>query len=110
MNEKLQNLLNKLSVERDDFLQGLHLLEAGAKEEWEKAEQKWGNLQGRLRDTGYKWQLEAKEEIHDLGEEVDKLQHKVTDKVTDLKVEIVEEMHELSEELSELYQKIRRHF
>jgi hypothetical protein len=110
MNEKLHKLLNKLNVERDDFRVSLHLLGMEAKEEWEKAEHKWDNLQLRLRDTGYKWQLEAREEIHDLGEGVDKLQHKLGDKVADLKLEVLEEMHELGEELAELYQKIRRHF
>lgn len=110
MNEKLQQLLQKLEVERDDFRVSLHLLGMEAKEEWDKAEGKWDNLQLRLRDAGYKLQLEAKEEIHDLGEEVDKLQHKLGDKIADLRVEMMEEIHELGEELSEMYQKIRQRF
>ncbi|HRJ53193.1 MAG TPA: hypothetical protein PLE99_10515 [Candidatus Thiothrix moscowensis] len=110
MKEKLQALLDKLHTERDDFRVGLHLLGMEAKEEWEKAEGKWENLQVRLRDTGLKLHMEAKEEIHDMGEEVDKLQHKLTDKWQDIRVEVVEELHELGEEVAELYQKIRRHF
>ncbi|MEB4589940.1 hypothetical protein VSS37_03020 [Candidatus Thiothrix sp. Deng01] len=110
MNERLQQLLHSLTTERDDFRVSLHLLEMEAKQEWEKAETKWDNLQLRLRDAGYKLQLETKEEVHDMGEEVDKLQHKLSDKVADLRVEWMEEIHELGEEIADLYQKIRKRF
>lgn len=110
MNEKLQTLLNKLAEERDDFRVSMHLLGMEAREEWEKSEGKWENLQGRMRDAGLKLNLEAKEEIHDLGEGVDKLQHRLGDKFQDVRIEVMEELHELGEELAETYQKIRRYF
>lgn len=110
MNEKLQKLLDQLSAERDDFRVSLHLLGMEAKEEWEKAENKWEAMQMRMRDAGLKMNLEAKEEIHDLGEEVDKWQHKFSDKWQDLRLEVKEELHEMGEELAETYQKIRHYF
>lgn len=110
MNEKLQALLNKLETERDDFRVSLHLLGMEAKDEWEKAEGKWENLQSRMRDVGLKLNLEAKDEIHDLGEGVDRLQHRVGEKIQDLRLEVKEELHEMGEELAELYRKIRSRF
>ncbi len=109
MKEKLQQLLETLGSERGELRVRLHLLGLEAREELEQAETKWQNMQLRLRDVGWEWNLKAKEEIHDLGEEVDELQHKVSDKVADIRLEVVEELHELGEELAELYQKIRRH-
>jgi peptidoglycan hydrolase CwlO-like protein len=110
MNEKLQQLLQKLGSERDDFRSGLHLVGTEVREEWDKVENKWQNMQLRLRDAGLEWNLKAKEEIHDLGEDVDKLQHKIGGKVEDIRLEVMEELHELGEEIAGLYQKIRRHF
>ncbi len=110
MNEKLQQLVQKLASERDDFRDGLHLVGAEVREEWDKVEGKWQTMQSRLRDTGLELNLKAKEEIHDLGEDVDKLQHKIGDKVADIRLEVLEELHELGEEIAGLYQKIRRHF
>ncbi len=110
MKEKLQQLVQALSSEREELRVRLHVLGLEAREEWEHLEAKWDAMQVRLRDAGWELNLKAKEEIHDLGEDVDKLQHKISDKVDDIRVEVVEELHELGEELSELYQKIRRHF
>ncbi|MBU0653773.1 MAG: hypothetical protein KJ914_01435 [Gammaproteobacteria bacterium] len=110
MNEKLHTLLKKLETERDDFRVSLHLLGMEAKDEWEKAEEKWENLQARMRDAGLKLNLEAKEEIHDMGEGVDRLQHRVGEKIQDLRLEVKEELHEMGEELADVYQKIRRYF
>ncbi|MDQ5768917.1 hypothetical protein [Thiothrix subterranea] len=110
MNEKLQQLMQALTNEREELRVRLHVLGLDAREEWVHLETKWDAMQVRLRDTGWELNLKAKEEIHDLGEDVDKLQHKISDKVEDIRLEVAEELHELGEELSELYQKIRRHF
>lgn len=110
MKEKLQHLLDRVGIERDDLRVRFHLLGMDAREEWDKTESKWENLQLRLRDAGLKLNLQAKEEVHDLGEEVDHLQHKLSDKVQDIRLEVMEEVHELGEELSAAYQKIRRYF
>jgi polyhydroxyalkanoate synthesis regulator phasin len=110
MKEKLQHLLDRLGGERDDLRVRLHLLGMDTREEWDKTESKWDNLQLRLRDVGLKLHIQTKEEVHDLGEEVDHLQHRLGDKVQDIRLEVLEEMHELGEELSAAYQKIRRYF
>jgi chromosome segregation ATPase len=110
MQEKLQQLLKKLDSERSEFLEKAQQVQHEWAEDWTHAENKWEFIQERLRETGTKWQLEAKEELHELGEEVDELQHKLEAKVQDVKLEVVEEVHELSEELSELYQKLRGYF
>lgn len=110
MKEKLQRLLNSLEGERDELRVRIHLMGMEVREEWDKAEEKWDNMQLRLRDAGMKLNLQAREEIHDLGEDVDELQHKLGDKVQDLKMEVVEEMHEVGEELADVYKKIRSYF
>ncbi|WML91259.1 hypothetical protein [Thiothrix lacustris] len=109
MKEKLQQLLETLGSDRGELRVRLHLLGLEAREELEQAETKWQNMQLRLRDIGWEWNLKAKDEIHDLGEDVDKLQHKITDKAEDIRLEVMEEIHELGEELTALYQKIRSH-
>lgn len=110
MKEKLAQLLNSLESERDELRVRMHLMGMEVREEWDKAEEKWENMQLRLRDAGMKLNLKAKEEIHDLGEDVDELQQKLGDKVQDLKVELVEEMHEIGEEIAEAYKKVRSYF
>lgn len=110
MKEKLQSLLNSLEGERDELRVRIHLMGMEVREEWDRAEEKWDNMQLRLRDAGMKLNLQAKEEIHDLGEGVDELQHKLGDKVQDLKMEVVEEMQEVGEELADVYKKIRSYF
>jgi predicted nucleic acid-binding Zn-ribbon protein len=139
MHEKVEQLLAKLKAEREEFRVRMHLGNMDAHDEWEKAEGKWENLQGRLKHSGlvlaekagdliegfeeelrelksgasattWKLNMKAKEEIHDLGEDVDKLQHKIADKVEDVRLEVMEELHELGEEISGLYQKIRSRF
>ena len=110
MNEKLQQLIDKLAAERDEFRLKMHLGGMETREEWDKAETRWENLQLRLRDAGLAladkagdlieevedelrelkeeatekaWKLNFKshDEIHDMGEGVDRLQHKISDTV-----------------------------
>lgn len=110
MKEKLQQLVQALTSEREELRVRLHVLGLEAREEWDGLEAKWDAMQVRLRDAGWELNLKAKEEIHDLGEDVDELQHKIGDKVEDIRLEVAEGLHELGEELSDLYRKIRRHF
>lgn len=136
MKEKVQQLVDKLTTERDEARVQLDLGDGDAHDDWQKAEDKWLNLQLRLKQAGLNltekagvmleefeselaelkeeasqkaWQmnLKAHEELHDLGEDVDKLQHKISDKVEDIRLELMDELHELGEEISGLYAKLR---
>ncbi len=139
MHTKVEALLNRLKAERAGLSEHLNQWGGEAHQEWEKAEDKWLALQGRMRDSGLElaekagnlienfegelrelrdeassmtWKLnfKTKDEIHDMGEGVDKLQHKVVDKLEDVRVEVMEELHDMGEEIAVLYGKIRGRF
>jgi hypothetical protein len=54
MHAKVEQLLARLQTEREAFRVRMHLGGMEAHEEWETAESKWINLQGRLRNAGLK--------------------------------------------------------
>lgn len=139
MNEKLQQLVDKLKVERDEF-QAQHADQVNKwHSEWATAEDKWVAWQERLREAGLNWaekagkaidnvenelqelkqeasdaawklNFKAHHELHDMGEDVDQLEHKLSDAVRDTRIEVTEELHELGEEIATLYAKLRARF
>lgn len=63
MNDKLDKIIDTLKTERDELKVRAHLLKAEAKDEWQKLESEWDNLDlklGHLKEG-------AKESAEDIG-------------------------------------------
>jgi predicted nucleic acid-binding Zn-ribbon protein len=63
MRAKLAEMLEKLEQERDELKVRMHLGKAEAREEWEKMEERIGELRGRLDKAGD----EAVDVMEDVG-------------------------------------------
>ncbi len=63
MRAKLAEMLEKLEQERDELKVRMHLGKAEAREEWEKMEERIGELRGRLDKAGD----EAGDVMEDVG-------------------------------------------
>ncbi len=63
MRAKLAEMLEKLEQERDELKVRMHLGQAEAREEWEKMEERIGELRGRLDKAGD----EAGDVMEDVG-------------------------------------------
>lgn len=67
--EKIEHVLNRLRTERDELRVRAHLARAEAREEWDKLEDKWGDLESRAAAAG----KEAKEASGDVRSAFDML-------------------------------------
>ncbi|MDH3914870.1 MAG: hypothetical protein OEU49_00250 [Chromatiales bacterium] len=67
--EKIEHVLDRLRTERDELRVRAHLARAEAREEWDKLEHKWGDLESRAAAAG----KEAKEASGDVRSAFDTL-------------------------------------
>lgn len=52
LDDKMDEMLQKLKTERDELRVQLHLLAAEAKDEWEEVEGHWENLEAKMKQVG----------------------------------------------------------
>jgi hypothetical protein len=52
LDDKMEEILEKLKTERDELRVQLHLLAAEAKDEWEEMEKHWEHLESRMKRVG----------------------------------------------------------
>lgn len=119
MKESLKKSVEALRAERDELNLQMHLAGMEAKEELDKAEGYWEQLEQKLYHLGYEldelkddaseslWKLhvKTKEEAHDLGEQLTALQQSAKEQLLKLRVQAEEETHDMGEMLDALQKK-----
>jgi len=84
MNEKLENLVQKLEQERDELKLKMHLAKADARDEWEKMEDRWGALREKMstvKEGASEASSDVKEAASDLAEEIRKGYRSILDRL-----------------------------
>lgn len=61
--DRIESMMKRLRTERDELRVRAHLAKAEMKEEWEKLEDKWGDLESRAKAA----KAEASEASKDVG-------------------------------------------
>lgn len=67
--ERFERMLARLRTDRDELRVKAHLAGAEAKEEWEKLEHKWNEIESRMKSAG----LEARDASGDVKSAVEML-------------------------------------
>ena len=84
MNERLEAIVQKLEQERDELRLKMHLAKADARDEWEKLEERWGDLRGKM-DAVKEGASEASGDVKgaasDLAEEIRKGYRNILDRL-----------------------------
>ena len=82
MNERLEAIVQKLEQERDELRLKMHLAKADARDEWEKMEERWGELRGKMdvvKEGASEASVDVREAASGLADEIKKGYRKIVD-------------------------------